>query len=54
MGRSIGVRIFVALSPSDIVSLEDLGVIPLGFGYVQHLYDIDMSIDFRIWIGVSP
>jgi len=31
-----------------------VGVIPLGFGYVQNIYDMNMSITFKIWIGVLP
>ena len=30
-----------------------IGVLPLGSGYAQQLYDKDMSITFKIWIGVS-
>ena len=30
------------------------GVLPVGYGYAQHSYDMDISITFRIWISVFP
>ena len=55
MGSNIAFRICVAVSPLGYIHVYHfrfwVGVIPLGFGYLQHIYDMNMNIAFRIWIG---
>jgi len=58
MGMSIAFRICIAVSSLGYRYEYHfrfwVGVIPLGFGYMQHIYDMNMSITIRIWIGVLP